>query len=126
MTEATSFVFPAYTTPQERASAAAADKRIGQPATNEPAASEETPLRATTLVCVGVREVNGQRFEHGAELPKDLLSQDAVSKLIDLGWLSEHDAAERRSLYKIFSMFSGCDETEPFTPKELNAYALQP
>ena len=34
--------------------------------------------------------------------------------------------SERRSLYRLFHVFSDCDETEPLTPEELNAYALPP
>jgi hypothetical protein len=124
MTEqVTNYVFPLYTTPEERASAAAADKRIVQAASNEPVAKE---LRATTLIVVGVREVNGQRFEHGAELPPGLLSREVIDQWLDQKRLSEHDVAERRSLYRLFHLFSDCDETEPFTRKELDAYALQP
>jgi hypothetical protein len=106
------YVFPAYTTPEERASAAAVDKRIVQPASSEPAAREEALPRATTLVVVGVREVNGQRFEHGAELPPGLLPPETVSQWHDQKWLMQYDASERRSLYRLFPTFSGCKEQE--------------
>jgi len=61
-------------------------------------------------------------LRHGEELPPDLLTQDEVDKLLDEGWLAEYP--ERRSLYRLLSMFSGAKEKEPLDRHELTAYAL--
>jgi hypothetical protein len=75
-----------------------------------------------TLVVIRHLEIGGRAFSHGSELPPDLLTQDEVEKLLDEGRLAEY--AERRSLFRLFSVFSGAKEKEPLDRHELTAYAL--
>ena len=76
----------------------------------------------TTLVILGAREINGTLYAHGAELPPDLLPDEAVDWWLDRKWLAEYP--ERRSLYRIFSLFSGAKETERLDREELSQFAL--
>ena len=75
-----------------------------------------------TLVLVRHLEIGGRAFTHGSELPRDLLTEDEVGKLLDSGRLAEYP--ERRSLFRLFSVFSGAKEKEPLDRHELTAYAL--
>ena len=79
----------------------------------------------TTLVSNGTNEINGRRFNHGEELPPDLLSRETVDQWLDRRWLHEYNTADRRSLYRLFAPFSGCSQTEPLTREEL-AFILPP
>jgi len=45
---------------------------------------------------------------------------------IDQGRVREYDSRDRRSLYRLFSRFSGCEETELLSDVERTAYALPP
>jgi hypothetical protein len=78
-----------------------------------------------TLVAIRTLNLGDHVFHHGAEIIPGLLSQDTVNKLVDRGRLREYDPSERRSLYRLFAPFSGCEETERPTKEELTAYALQ-
>jgi hypothetical protein len=75
-----------------------------------------------TLVFIRHLEINGRQFHHGDELPPGTLTQAEVDNAIDQGVLSE--CPERRSLYRLFSAFSGAKETEALTKEELTAYGL--
>ena len=79
-----------------------------------------------TIVAVGHKQFGEQQFTHGSEIPPDLLPAEVVDYHVDRKELIEYDSSERRSLYRLFHVFSDCDETEPLTPEELNAYALPP
>jgi hypothetical protein len=79
-----------------------------------------------TLVVIGTRIINGQRFEHGSELPPNLLARDEIDKMLDRRQLAECHPSVRRSLYRLFSHFSGCNESEQLSPDELKAFALPP
>jgi hypothetical protein len=78
----------------------------------------------TTLVVNGAREINGQRFEHGAELPPGLLPREVVDQWLDCRWLAEYDVTERRSLYRLLHVFSGCTEREPLSDEELRRFTI--
>jgi hypothetical protein len=77
-----------------------------------------------TLVVIRHLQVGDRRFHHGDELPPDLLPLAAVNLHLDRKELVEYDADERRSLYRLFSSFSGCSETERLSNQELAALAL--
>jgi hypothetical protein len=75
-----------------------------------------------TLVLINHHEIAGRQFHHGDELPPGFLSQDAVNKLLDLGWLRE--MPDRRSLFRLFHRFSGCSEKQSLEKSEAESYAL--
>jgi hypothetical protein len=77
-----------------------------------------------TIAFKGHHEINGHLYHHGEELPPGVLSQEVVNQWIDKGRLIEYDSAERRSLYQLFSTFSGAKEQEQLTRQELTAYTL--
>jgi hypothetical protein len=77
-----------------------------------------------TLVARGMRTIDGKRYAHGAEIPPGLLPAEAVDWMLDNRELTECDASERRSLYRLFASFSGCTETESLTQKEIDELAL--
>ena len=82
-----------------------------------------TAARKVTLIAIHHLEIEGRVFHHGAEIMPGLFAQETLAKLLDQGRVRE---TEQRSLYKIFSVFSGCQESESLTPEELSAYALPP
>ena len=86
---------------------------------------EPVKARNITLIAIHHLEIQDRIFPHGSEIPPDLLAQKTLSKLIDQRRVREYDARDRRSLYRLFSTFSGCTESEQLTPEELN-YALPP
>ena len=75
-----------------------------------------------TLVCIGPRLIDRQ-YQHGEEVPPDLLDQQIIDRMLDQKVLAE--IPQRRSLYRLFAPFSGCKETEPLDA-ELTAFGLQP
>jgi hypothetical protein len=75
-----------------------------------------------TLIAIHHFEVDGRAFSHGAEIEPGLIDEKKLDRLLDQGRVRE--CPERRSLYRIFSVFSGCKETEPLDADELRAYAL--
>jgi len=77
-----------------------------------------------TLVFVRHTEIGDRQFHHGDELPPGLLPREVVDQWLDHGRLQEY--RDRRSLYRLLPAFSGCNEAEPLTPEEINAYALPP
>jgi hypothetical protein len=77
-----------------------------------------------TLVLINHHEIAGRQFHHADELPPGFLSQDAINKLLDLGWLRE--MPNRRSLHRLLHRFSGCDERESLDKSEADAYTLSP
>jgi hypothetical protein len=80
--------------------------------------------RNVTLVAMHHLEIEGRVFHHGSEIMPDLIAQETVAKLIDQGGVREYDSRDRRSLYRLFSKFSGCRESEPLTGEEIEAYSL--
>jgi hypothetical protein len=77
-----------------------------------------------TLIAIKHFEIDGYTFHHGCEIMPGLLAKRTVDKLIDSGHVREYDSSERRSLYKLFSPFSGCDEREPLGAEDLTSYGL--
>jgi len=74
------------------------------------------------LVFVRHTEFGDRAFPHGSELPPDFLGDEAIDKLLDSGRLVEY--RERRSIYRLLHVFSGCSEREPLTDKEIRMFAL--
>jgi hypothetical protein len=74
-----------------------------------------------TLVFIGPRQIGDRQFHHGDELPDGILSQEQIDRMLDQKLLAE--VRERRSLHKLFSVFSGAKETEPLDA-ELTGFAL--
>jgi hypothetical protein len=86
----------------------------------------QQPVKAAamTLIAIGHLEIiGGHVFAHGTEIMPGLAPKDAIERLIDQGSVREYDSRNRRSLYRIFSKFSGCEEHEPLD-EELTPYAL--
>ena len=77
-----------------------------------------------TLIVIRHLEIDGRAFAHGSELPPDLLTREQVDKLLDEGRLVEY--LERRSLYRLLTVFSGASEKESLTKQELDTCALTP
>jgi hypothetical protein len=75
-----------------------------------------------TLVFIGPRQIGDRQFSHGEELPDDLLSQEQIDEMLDQRLLANYP--ERRSLYRIFAVFSGYNERQPLQQQELESYAL--
>jgi hypothetical protein len=80
----------------------------------------------TTLVAIRHFEIQGHVFAHGVEVMPGLLTHETANKLLDDGWLKEYNSAERRSLYRLFALFSGCKDKEQLSKEELTAYTLPP
>ena len=74
------------------------------------------------LVFVRHTEFGDRAFPHAAELPPDYLNQDAIDKLLDSGRLREY--GERRSLYRLLHVFSGCKESQPLTDDEIGMFSI--
>jgi len=74
-----------------------------------------------TLVFIGSRQVADHQFQHGDEVPPDLLSQEQIDQMLDQKVLAE--IPQRRPLYRIFAPFSGAKEREPLDA-ELIEFAL--
>jgi hypothetical protein len=74
-----------------------------------------------TLVFIGSRQVDDHQFHHGDEVPPDLLPQETIDQMLDQKVLAE--IPQRRSLYRLFAPFSGCQEREPLDA-ELIEFAL--
>jgi hypothetical protein len=77
-----------------------------------------------TIVALGHRTFQDRQFVHGAEIDPDLLSVEQIDLEVDHKGVVEYDAAERRSLYRIFSVFSGCSESENLSNDELAQFSL--
>jgi len=82
--------------------------------------------RNVTLVAMHHLEIEGRVFHHGSEIMPGLIPIATLAKLIDQGGVREYDSRDRRSLYRLFSRFSGCEETEVLSDVERTAYALPP
>jgi hypothetical protein len=78
-----------------------------------------------TLVLVGHHQIGGRQFHHGDELPPDTLSKDEVDRWLDKQLLIEYDFGERRSLYRLFALFSGAPAQERLSKEELTELALE-
>ena len=85
----------------------------------EAVAHQPVTARQMTLVAFRHLEIGGHVFAHGAEIIPGLLTKEAADKLIDADQLREYDSRDRRSLYRIFSPFSGCAERELLDKAEL-------
>jgi hypothetical protein len=77
-----------------------------------------------TLIAIRHLEIAGHVIAHGCEIAPGLLAQATINRLIDQGSVKEYDSADRRSLHKLFSKFSGCAESEQLTKDELDTLAL--
>jgi len=77
-----------------------------------------------TLIARGHREFAGVTYHHGSEIPSGVLPPEIVDKWIDWRWLDELNGTERRSLYRMFPAFSGCNESESLTSDELDELTL--
>jgi hypothetical protein len=69
-----------------------------------------------TLVFIRHGQIGSRVFQHGDELPPDIISQETIAKWLDQKWIYED--SERRSLYRIFAPFSGSKESEELTGEE--------
>jgi hypothetical protein len=116
---------------QRLADADAARRSAEQPA-QEPAVvanvqrevHEPVKARNITLIAVHQLEIQGRIFHHGSEIMPGLIPAATLAKLIDQGRVREYDSRDRHSLYRLFSKFSGCKESEPLTEEEIEAYSL--
>jgi hypothetical protein len=119
-------------TPEQLAAVAAEGTRLAARRSAEPPAQDEQPkvapkvhepvkARNMTLIAIHHLEIEGRVIAHGAEIMPGLIAQKTVAKLLDQGRVRE---TEHRSLYRIFSVFSGCKEREPLTEEEIDAYTL--
>jgi len=75
-----------------------------------------------TLICIHHHELAGRQFLHGDEIAPGVLDGELLGYWLDHGWARE--MPERRSLQRLFSVFSGAKEKEPLDRHELTAYAL--
>jgi hypothetical protein len=75
-----------------------------------------------TYIVNGHHEISGVQLRHGDEAPS-LIDGEVRDWWLDHRWLIEYDSSERRSLYRLFSAFSGCTETEPLD-SELKQFAI--
>ena len=80
-------------------------------------------MNAPTLVFIRHGEIGNRHFQHGEELPPELLPPEVVDHWLDEGWLKAYD--ERRSLYRLLHRFSGAKEEEHLTTAELTAYTIE-
>jgi hypothetical protein len=114
----------------ERLANLAASRRIADPPQARPPENVTAKVRRQSveavnrpaLVAIRHFETGGQVFVHGAEIIPSLLAKATVNQLLDQGILCEYP--ERRSLYRIFAAFSGCNETEQLDRQESRAYSL--
>ena len=124
-------------TPAELALAAAEGARLAARRSAELPAQDEQPkvapkvhepvkARNMTLIAIHHLEIEGRVFHHAAEIMPSLISSATLAKLIDQGRVREYDSRDRRSLYRLFSRFSGCEDTEFLSDVERTAYALPP
>jgi hypothetical protein len=77
-----------------------------------------------TLVAIRTLNFGDHVFHHGDEIIPDLFDEQTVNRLIDQKRVKEYDTRDRRSLYRLFSPFSGCDQREQLTQEELDTLAL--
>ena len=64
-----------------------------------------------TLIAIHHLQIGAHAFTHGAEITPRLIDEKTLAKLLDQGRVRE--CPERRSLHRLFSVFSACDESEP-------------
>ncbi len=69
-----------------------------------------------TLICISTQEIDGRRFEHGEQIPREAIKGDSLDSLLDNRRVIE--VSERRSLYRLFGQFSGCAEKEELAEHE--------
>ena len=75
-----------------------------------------------TLVSIHHHELNGVQLIHGDEIVPGLLTGELLDWWIDKRWCRE--MPERRSLHRLFHPFSGCEERQELTERELTSYTL--
>jgi hypothetical protein len=69
-----------------------------------------------SVICLGHRQLGDRHFDHGAEVPPETLTGELLDYWLDHKWCCE--SPDRRSLYRLFSAFSGCAESEELTEQE--------
>jgi hypothetical protein len=79
-------------------------------------------MTTPTLIFVRSYNLGDRLFRTGDELPPNVLEQSDIDKLIDQRRLAERK--DRRSLFRLFSKFSGCAQREQLTQEELDTLAL--
>jgi hypothetical protein len=77
-----------------------------------------------TLIALRHLEIDGHVVAHGCEVQPGRLAQATIDRLIDQGSVREYDSKDRRSLFRLFSKFSDCDEQEHLTEDELDSLGL--
>jgi len=77
-----------------------------------------------TLVAIHQLKIADRVFAHGEEIEPDLLPDERLDWHIDHRQIVEYDPRVRRSLYRLFSVFSGCQESEQLSQDERDAYCL--
>jgi hypothetical protein len=75
-----------------------------------------------SVIALGNRQLGDRHFDHGAEVPPGTLTGELLDWWLDKKWCME--SLDRRSLYRLFALFSGCAEREQLTQQELGQYAL--
>jgi hypothetical protein len=75
-------------------------------------------MNEPTLIFVRHGQIGTRHFQHGDELPPNMLPREIIDHWLDERWLAE--AADRRSLYRLFHHFSGCSESEQLSNEERN------
>jgi hypothetical protein len=75
-----------------------------------------------SLICLGHRQLGDRHFDHGAEIDPGLLEGDLLDYWLDRKWCME--SLDRRSLYQLFPVFSGCTHPQELAPNELAIYGV--
>jgi hypothetical protein len=69
-----------------------------------------------TIIALGNNQLGDRHFKHGEEIPPETLDGEVLEWWLDHKWCME--SLDRRSLYRLFSAFSGCAESEELTEQE--------
>ena len=72
----------------------------------------------TTLVSIRHGQIGSRQFQHGDELPPNLIPREVIDRWLDEKWLAEVDSSDRRSLYRLLHRFSGATEQEQLNRQE--------
>jgi hypothetical protein len=78
----------------------------------------------TTLIFIRHGQIGDRQFAHGDELPPGLIPKELQDRWLDQKWLKEYDAAERRSVFRLLHIFSGCNEQEQLSREEKEQLCL--
>ena len=79
-------------------------------------------MNEPTLVAIHHHEIGNRTVRHGEEIEPGLLTGELRDWWLDHRWCTE--VPERRSLYRLFAPFSGCDEREALSNNELALFAI--